>query len=1429
VLYTQQRDALKEDLLLKTVDSKRRFSFDVRARRGLRVKLLRSGALAIRDRRRRTRMTVGAPFMVDAKKQSHRVRSRLRRTAGGWRLTYVLSDRWLDSADRAWPVTVDPSTAPNPDGDCYLDASMPDSSFCSANPMKVGMVGGHDHHVVLRFPLAAIPRGVDVAGATLVTWQTSPTIPDEYDLRAEPLTESFTGAASWNRNDGVDRFSEPGGEGDPDGRTEWGGSVGGTSGREDYVTMLKTVREWVSGERPNHGLLLSQPSGGNGAWIDSTESATHKPYLNVVYSQRVGNQRGLTNDTQELTDRMSLGVNVASGNLKVEQTDFSMPGGLGPDVDIERTYNSLDDHVDAFGEWQLNTGPDYALEQNAGAKFMRLITPTGAAAVYDLRSDGSYKTPSGYDNTLRKDQPSAGRWELTDHKSQTKYRFENYLKDGRLYEVEDRNGRKLSLVYDATTERLARIEDSNNDTSTTADDVRFTFAGAHTLTSMTDPAGRSYTYGYDASGTQLLSYADPQNGTANKTLYEYNGVNGQLSKITTPQGNVTTIGYYPAGDRNVGRVKTVTRVTNTTAMTGPTRTYDYTFRRDGSGETEITDEIGTASGDENDRITRYVFDKQGRVTKVVDALGHARSQTYTANSNVESYSAASNRGTTPNTTNRYDSPDDNAIESKTPVAASGTSIKECADYGAPDSSTDRCDSPVGTYNGVPTGPTGVKGGEYLPGRSTDAQGNRTNLTWNTTGDNNGNLYGVQQTANDGTVLSSVGSEYEPTATSVDGKPGQLRKITDGRNNPTVYGYDAKGNVASVTPPNPGGLNPLGPARMVYDQSLNRLSRVQDGKDNYRVLTYDSLDRLTKVEFTGANTTLDAGEPYVQYTYDRDGNQTGETTREETSGTVRTRSMTYDALNRVTSESLPGGASTSYTYDRVGNLRSLTDGGGNTEYTYDAANRVRAVYEPGMSKPTKFTYDQDDQRTKTAYPNGVAIDQQYDTVFRVTDIWAKNGSTTLQRYSYKYADPSSSRETDAIYEKTDGVLNQTTQYRYDPLSRLRLATIKSSAGTWASNPTLAQYAYNLDPTGNVTKKSVTGSQTPNDYTDFTYNVADELCTRVTGTSTSVPTTTCPTTAGTTPRTYDKNGNETAAGSVSRATDYDLADHAVKFTLNGVASPMIYLGPGQDRKIVEGSAGLQDNVLGISSRTSGASTDYFTRDDGGALISRRNGSTRHYYLFDAMSVTGLTGSGGGVAERYDYEPYGAPAPRAAGQWAANTNAADVPQGQFGFHGGYRSIGGLYQFGQRYYDPDVQRWTQPDPLDQTGDLSEGNPYVYAAADPVNNSDEDGTAVREAGGPFFGGVGSPNTMGGGARLPGAGGGAGAGRGFGSSLGSSLRRAIGSVFSKKQSRGGPGKAPTGPKRRHRHNRADDAGKNRGGGYRKRPPGHKGPWPPKTN
>lgn len=1336
--YRLLPDSLKETLTLRSREARRRFAFDLEIPKGLRPRMLKTKAVVLLDRRNKARMTFAAPFTIDAKGRRHRVGARLVNVGGVWRLTLTASDRWLDAGNRAWPVRLDPAVYPTGDTDCDFSSATPTASSCADGELFVGRTGTTDWQAVLRFDGvgAAVPRGAEVHGGTMIVHQTGAENANYVYLAARALTEPFTTAASWNSNDGTHRWSEPGGEADtsPDAASEFPAYMSnGEAPGIRFFPLFKVIRGWASGKRANHGVLLTAASLTNGVRYASTNHADPalRPYLEVTYSRRIGDRRGYVHERQRLSDRISLGVNLASGNLNVSQSDFTMPGGLGPAVAATRSYNSMEQFSSAFGfRWKLNTGPDFRIWQQNGGQLVMVKYPGGAHAPYIRKSAGNeYATPPGYDNKLTRND-TTGTYELTDNKSQTRYQFGDYTVEGRLNKLIDRNGRELNFVYNTANE-LIRVDDSNNDASLTTDDLRFASTSGR-ITTMTEPGGRAHAYGY--TGMYLTSYTDPQNGASFKTLYEYGGADAQMTKITTPQGNVTTIDYYPEGHEDAHKVKSITRVTDTATMTGPRTEFAYHVRRDGSGYAEVTDPLGVASADDDDRVTRSDFDDQGRVTKTIDALGRETARKLTSNSNVQSYTAAGNTGTTPNTSFTYDESTNNLTATSTPTtAAGGDPMTTSAGYGGA--------AGGGTVN------AGTSGSAYLPTRGTNEQGGVTKTNYNA--DTKGNPSGVGRYTQSDALVSAVSMQYRPVTSTnpldpaaTDGKEGQLKSISDGRGKVTLYGYDAKGNVNSVDPPG-SGTHQLGTTSMLYDQNLGRIERVRDGRGNCRWLFYDSFDRVIRIEFRGACTSvtdtapvLDSHEPKVEFTYDRDGNQLTEVSREEVApggtGATRTRTMTYDKLNRVINEALPGGASNAYTYDLVGNLRTLTDAGGKVEYTYDAVNQQRAVYEPGTTAPTKFVHNKDGLRESTTYPNKVSIAWKFDHANRVEKITSKapNGTTVLQELAYKYRQPSgANRQTPLRYEAHDTVLNRRTRYDYDGLDRLVDATTKTATGTdtdtgWAGVTTpIARYGYQLDGAGNVVQRVLSGSGVTADTRNFAYDEGNQLCWRSPTSGAVLGTGVDGCAAGTRQTAFDGSGNETAGASgTNRTAAYHLNDQTKSITISGSPTAFVYLGTGQGRWATEGSASFQHSVLGLGSRAVGTTADYFTRDEGGGLVSRRNGTTRNYYLFDALgSVTGLVDSAGSVSHRYDYEPYGGKE-TSTGTTAPN---ADVPQGQFGFAGGYRSVGGTYHYGQRYYDPLSMHWTQTDPLDQAGDLREGNRYLYAAADPIGLTDPSGMKI--------------------------------------------------------------------------------------------------------
>ncbi len=70
-------------------------------------------------------------------------------------------------------------------------------------------------------------------------------------------------------------------------------------------------------------------------------------------------------------------------------------------------------------------------------------------------------------------------------------------------------------------------------------------------------------------------------------------------------------------------------------------------------------------------------------------------------------------------------------------------------------------------------------------------------------------------------------------------------------------------------------------------------------------------------------------------------------------------------------------------------------------------------------------------------------------------------------------------------------------------------------------------------------------------------------------------------------------------------------------------------------------------------------------------------------------------------YCYDPYG-----------TSLNKSEKVSNPWQFTSGYFDTNtGLYKFGTRYYDPQVSRWMQKDPIGGSlGNVNSTNPYVYA-----------------------------------------------------------------------------------------------------------------------
>jgi len=509
---------------------------------------------------------------------------------------------------------------------------------------------------------------------------------------------------------------------------------------------------------------------------------------------------------------------------------------------------------------------------------------------------------------------------------------------GRQLTSTDGLGHTSSWTYDAAGNVLTQTDANGRTTVSTYN------AFGEPLT-ITDPLGHATTYTYDAKGN-LTTTVDAGNHTTTNT---YDSA-GRLLTATDPMGRTTTYTYDAAGNlatsTDSGSNTTHWTVdaesgllTSTTDPTGATTSYGY----DALGNlTSVTD------GNNHTRTGGY--DALNRLTSLTDPTGASVHLAYDANDNV--ISVADRNGQT--ITYNYD-------------AQSRLLSKNVPGAGVTTYTYDAFGRMTGAVNGVAQlAFTFDDADRVLTATSTPAVPNA--LPTSTF------AYAYDPAGN----LTSTQGPGGTTAYGYDAK-SQLAKITDPASGVFDLVYDPTGRRTSLTRPNgitdsttynaAGDLtslhSTLGPtlvekADYTYNPAGLRSSFTSLlGATTY---TYDAASQLTS-----ATPPAGSGLPNEQYTYDPVGN------RISAAGSPL-GSFSYDSVDRILAD-----ATTTYTYDKEGNLVTRTDkaSGAKTTYTWTAEHQLVGITYPDHTTST-FRYDPLDRRVEIADASAVkryAFDRQ----------------------------------------------------------------------------------------------------------------------------------------------------------------------------------------------------------------------------------------------------------------------------------------------------------------------------------------------------------------------------------------------------------------------------------------------------------------------
>jgi RHS repeat-associated protein len=623
-------------------------------------------------------------------------------------------------------------------------------------------------------------------------------------------------------------------------------------------------------------------------------------------------------------------------------------------------------------------------------------------------------------------------------------------------------------------------------------------------------------------------------------------LNGYLTTVTYPSGS-TMVVTDPAG-RTLTLALTGNHVTSVQDSSSPTRTLTYSY--DGAGN--LTDVIDAGNGH-----WTFTYDASHRLITMRTPRFYGDTTTTP----------------TPVTTNHYD--------------ASGR-VDWQSDQLGRTTTFDYTSIPGSTKATDPKGNVTVYRYTYgLLTSLTRGYGTAQKATW----------YYRYDTATTGRTIL-IDPNARMTTSTYDGA-GNVLSVQAPLNRTTQYGYNALGEVTSITEPKQINGQAI-KTTLTYDSAGNLLTRsspLLDASGNTTATattTYHADDPahpgdVTSITGPNNHTTLygydadgdltsvtDAVGDMTTYGYDvQRGWRTSMTTPNGnvTGGNPAAFTITYDhnAYGRVTvttdplwTSSNPTSHETVRGYDADGNLISFTDGDGKTTtYDYDPAGEQTVTHRPdgttlqidywpdgtphhrydGANQPTAYSYDAQARLTTVTDTLGRTTTFGYDPVGNLTTRKDASNRTTTSSYN------ADNELTGISY--SDGVTPNVTNIGYDADGQRTSMTDGTGSSSWAfdslhrltssSNGATQAVGYQYDLGGRlttITYPGTTGSVVRGyDDADRLHTVTDWNSNRTTF-------------------DYDANSNlitETYPNSTTAKTGYDDADQISSISDAPTATP------------------------------------------------------------------------------------------------------------------------------------------------------------------------------------------------------------------------------------------------------------------------------------
>lgn len=948
-------------------------------------------------------------------------------------------------------------------------------------------------------------------------------------------------------------------------------------------------------------------------------------------------------------------VDLSSGVDVFTSTDISLNGNRGS-LSIERTYRSLSGQLRAFGIGS-SFNYDYRLDTSTPqtASMVNVEFPNGTLAPFARQADGTM---------INQTTPILLGAVLTtapDGTAKLQFRNGSYftfapgfkLAPSVLTSAGDPNGNVISIVRNPSDPRIiTEIDDP------VGRKLTLTWNSIPAIASITDPIGRVVRYTYNPDFT-LATFTNTLGGV---TKYSY-ASQQLLASVTDPRGIVIQRSTFDANGRVATQVNAAGGTYEFISSAGDPIPFGYQL----INPLVPTSPVDQASfKDPLGNMTTYRFNSQGYVVGATDASGQARVINRASGTNL--ITSMTGPGTCPVCGEQkagdvfftYDSSGN--LLTKTDALGNVTTF---------------------TYSPVFNSLTSVKDPlGNIVNLSYDVHGNLTGIT-----DPNGNTTTIARDSN-GLVTSVTDPAGNTTSLTHDPLVGDVIAATDALNEKSQFMYDAASRLSTLMDPlaqtSKLALN-AGDETTALVEANGRTTQVAYDTSGHATSYIDPDGNKTQFGYDTAGRVSSKTDPLnriIGYQYDAYDNLIGVTNRRG-----QKEVLTYDALNRVASETYAD-ATVQRSYDAAGRLIRVTDSqSGVFSFTYDAAGRL--VKSSGPNGTVQYVRDAAGRVTSRQAVGEPAATYSYDANGNLTG--ASMGSVSVTRTYDK-------RNLLTGNTRSNGVSGT---YAYDALGRISTMTEQAGANTLLSR------SLTYGPAGDLTGDSVDkGRALSSPAATGTFDAANEL-----------------TAFGATTYTNDADGNRISQTSSAGTTSYtwDARGRLQAITApGGVTTSFLYDYAGrmiQKRVTSTGSDDLQKYVLDdvgniISVDDNGTVTsilDGRTPDD---IIAIVQGGSPVFPLADQISSESVftDGSGNSIGSE-SYDPFGAP-------------VTSGTVGLFGFTGQTQIGSGIYYFRARFYDSVAGRFLSPDPTGLAG--RDSNLYRYVGNNPLISRDPTGLSAQ-------------------------------------------------------------------------------------------------------